>query len=203
MADSSTARLRPGQRRRTRKAIVDATIELLAGGRTPSVAEIAEAAEVSRRTVYLYFPTLEQLYIDATVGALSLSSIDEAITTARATPDDPAAGVEALARAMCRQPDETKQLGRRLVRLTAERPVAPGEPRRGYRRIEWIEAVVEPLRSQLGEPAFERLVSALAMVIGWEAFVVLQDVRGIDPAAQEDAIVWAARALVEAALVGK
>ncbi len=200
MTDPPTVRLRPGQRRRTRKAIVDATIALLADGGTPSVAAIAEAAEVSRRTVYLYFPTLEQLYIDATVGALSLSSVGEAIEAAQATTDDPAAGIEALARAMCRQSDETKQLGRRLVRLTAERAVAEGEPRRGYRRIEWIESAIEPLRMQLGEAAFERLISALAIVIGWEAFVVLQDVRGIDAAAQEDAIAWAARVLVEAAV---
>src|SRR6478609_4834533 len=70
---------RPAQRRRTRKAIVDATIALLARGGTPSVADVAAAADVSRRTVYLYFPTFDQLLIDATVGALSQASVDLAI----------------------------------------------------------------------------------------------------------------------------
>ena len=42
---------RPAQRRRTRKAIVDATIALLARGGTPSVADVAAAADVSRRTL--------------------------------------------------------------------------------------------------------------------------------------------------------
>src|SRR5215470_10307791 len=60
---------REGQRRRTRKAIVDAAVELLARGESPSVAEIAEAADVSRRTVYLYFPTLEHLLADAALEA--------------------------------------------------------------------------------------------------------------------------------------
>src|SRR6476660_10069917 len=82
MTDGETSSTgRPGQRRRTRKAIVDATAELLATGSTPTVAEIADAAEVSRRTVYLYFPTLEQLLIDATLGALSQTEVDQVIET--------------------------------------------------------------------------------------------------------------------------
>ena len=51
------------QKRRTRAAIVAATSELLRSGVTPSVGEIADAADVSRRTVYSYFPTLEQLLL--------------------------------------------------------------------------------------------------------------------------------------------
>jgi hypothetical protein len=51
------------------------------------------------------------------------------------------------------------------------------------------------------EPAaFERLVSALAMVIGWEAFVVLADVRGLARAEQVELVAWTARAIVRAAL---
>ena len=44
-----------------------------------------------------------------------------------------------------------------------------GQPKRGYRRINWIERAIEPLRDNLDDSGFERLVSALAMVIGWEA----------------------------------
>src|SRR5881398_2987392 len=70
------------QRRRTRAAIVGAAAELLRSGVTPSVGEVAEAAEVSRRTVYLYFPNVEQLLLDATLGLLSQTSVDEAIDAA-------------------------------------------------------------------------------------------------------------------------
>jgi hypothetical protein len=44
------------------------------------------------------------------------------------------------------------------------------------------------------------LVSALAMVIGWEALVVQRDVRGLSPAAGEELSVWAARALLRVTL---
>src|SRR3954470_5871126 len=73
---------RPAQRRRTRKAIVDAAIALLARGQTPSVADVAAAADVSRRTVYMYFPTFDQLLVDATVGALSGASVERAMEAA-------------------------------------------------------------------------------------------------------------------------
>src|SRR5437763_8583828 len=80
VSPEETGRFR--QRRRTRAAIVAAAAELLQAGRTPSVNDVAEAADVSRRTVYLYFPTVEQLLLDATLGMLSQAAIDDAIEAA-------------------------------------------------------------------------------------------------------------------------
>jgi hypothetical protein len=74
------------------------------------------------------------------------------------------------------------------------------EPRRGYRRIAWIERALQPLRPQLDSARFEQLVSVLAMVVGWEALIVLQDLRGLAPAEQAETSAWAAQALVRAAL---
>ena len=189
------------QRRRTRAAIVAATMGLLKSGMTPSVSDIAEAAEVSRRTVYLHFPTLEQLLIDAKLGLLSETAIDEAIEAA-----DPGGDVEARVTAMVgaigAMARQTLPLGRSLIRLTIDTPDMrePGVPRRGYRRIGWIEKALAPLRDRLEPGEFERLVSALAMVIGWEALVVLEDVRGLSSDEQLATSLWAARALIRAAL---
>ena len=81
-----------------------------------------------------------------------------------------------------------------------ESGAGPGAPRRGYRRVEWIEAALAPLRDRLDAPRFERLVSALAMVIGWEALLVQRDVRGLGAADAAEVSAWAARALVRATL---
>jgi AcrR family transcriptional regulator len=189
------------QRRRTRAAIVAAAADLLRSGRTPSINEVAEAADVSRRTVYLYFPTLEQLLIDATLGMLSQAAVDEAIGAAD-TGGDVTERVAAMIRAVSAMSAETLPLGRSLIRLTVDPPdgAEPTAPRRGYRRIAWIERALEPLRAQLDSARFERLVSALAMVVGWEALIVLQDLRGLAPADQAETSAWAAQALVRAAL---
>src|SRR5579875_3800367 len=129
---------RAAQRNRTRRAIVEAAMRLLQSGKTPSMAEIAAEAEVSRRTVYMYFPTLEQLLIDATLGALSGKRIGREV--ADPGTEDPVDRIEALCRALSRDSGETMHLGRALIRLTVEgEEPASGRPRRGYRRVQWIE----------------------------------------------------------------
>lgn len=73
-------------------------------------------------------------------------------------------------------------------------------PLRGGRRIEWIESALAPVRERLGGERFERLVSALAMVIGLEALLVLRDIRGLDQAEMEEVSRWTARALLRASI---
>ena len=189
---------RPAQKRRTRKAIVDATIALMARGATPSVNDVATAADVSRRTVYLYFPSFDQLLLDATIGALSQTTVDRAIETAGGSAE---ARVERLVRAMQHVTPEVERLGRTLVRLTLDAPPAAGaDPRRGYRRIEWIESALAPWRDRLEPAVWQRLVCALALVVGWEALLVQRDVCGRSLEEGEEISVWAARTLVKAAL---
>jgi AcrR family transcriptional regulator len=190
------------QRRRTRAAIVAAAQELLESGKTPSMSDIAEAADVSRRTVYLHFPTLEQLLIDATLGALSQNAVDQAIEDADPGGTDASARVSAMIDTITSQAHESLHLGRSLIRLTVEQQNAEGEgvPRRGYRRVQWIEKAIEPLRERVTPEEFERLLSALAMVIGWEALIVLQDLRGLPADSQRETSIWAARALIDATL---
>jgi AcrR family transcriptional regulator len=190
---------RTAQRNRTRAAIVDATMRLVAQGGSPSMAEIADAAQVSRRTVYMYFPTLEQLLIDATLGALSAKAIDPVVYAS--TSNDPVMRIEQLSRVFNQHSGETMRLGRALIRLTVEgeEPQAGG-PRRGYRRVQWIERALEPAREKLNRAEFNRLVSALCVLIGWEPLVVLKDVRALDQKEADEVLTFAVRAVVEKAL---
>ncbi|MFB9205405.1 hypothetical protein ACFFV7_29715 [Nonomuraea spiralis] len=43
----------------------------------------------------------------------------------------------------------------------------------------------------------------MTIVVGWEAQIALRDVRGLDPQAEQETVIWAARALVEAAIKEK
>jgi AcrR family transcriptional regulator len=191
---------RVAQKRRTRKAIVNATIALLAAGKTPTVTDVAAAADVSRRTVFLYFPTFDQLLIDATVGALTESSVDHAFDHA-AVDEDPGARVERLVRAMHHFTPATERLGRSLVRLTVDAAAGDRDlPRRGFRRMEWIESALAPWRSRITRAEWRRLVCGLAMVVGWEALITQRDVCGLSAAEGEELSAWAARALVGEAL---
>lgn len=202
MTPKAAEKGRVAQKRRTRKAIVDAATELLAQGKTPSMADVAVAADVSRRTVYMYFPTIDQLLIDAALGAVSRNTVGAALDSIEDS-KDAEKRVEVMTRAIQRDFAATERQGRALLRLTVDTPSssrAADQPLRGYRRIEWIERALEPLRGKVDRKRFERLVSALAMVIGWESLIVARDIRALSLDEAENVSAWAARSLVQATL---
>ena len=188
---------RAAQRRRTRKAIVEAAGRLLAAGADPSINDIASAADVSRRTIYTYFPTLDQLLLDAAIGAMN---VDVEAALDAAGPQDARARVATLVEVLSGGMTDTLPLGRKLIKLTVDAPAPADGPKRGYRRIAWIERALEPARPRLAADRFDQLVSALAILIGWEAFIVLYDVRGLTTEQARAVITDTSLALVDAAL---
>lgn len=186
---------RPAQRRRTRAAILDATTQILARGHTPTLDEIAAAAEVSRRTIYMHFPTLDQLILDASMGALAGSDIEADF----APHSGVAERVATIVATLYEHAEEWLPVGRRMVAMTAAKPPSGG-PKRGHRRVDWIERAVEPVRDRLTDEQHDRLVSSLSIVLGWEAMIVLQDIRGYAPARECEVVSWAAQALVRTIL---
>src|SRR5688572_32428438 len=62
-----------GPKARTRRLMLQAATQLMQSGITPSVTEVAEAAEVSRATAYRYFPSqaaLVQAVVDEALGPI-------------------------------------------------------------------------------------------------------------------------------------
>jgi hypothetical protein len=70
------------------------------------------------------------------------------------------------------------------------------QPSRGTRRIDWIEAGIQPLRARVSPHAYRRLVSALALCGGIEALLVLRDIRGLPETEAIAVSRWAAQALL-------
>lgn len=199
---------RPGQRGRTRRKLLDAAARLLGAGHTPTTTEVADAAGVSRRTAYRYFPTQEQLLIESSLERLR-PEVEAAIHAVDAVPPEAdgrgsgdrdtawaLARLRATVRVMHRLTLEHEPLLRTIWRLTAGGPTADGVRPRGSRRIEWLTAAVEPLRARLGMKRFERLVSGLATCVGFDSLFVLMDLRGLTSEEAEQVTQWLAESLV-------
>jgi len=115
--------------------------------------------------------------------------------------NDPVERVVQLSRAMNQHSAKAMYLGRALIRLTVEGDEPPaGGPRRGYRRVQWLEKALAPAREKLTSKEFERLVSALSVLVGWEPMIVLKDIRGLEQKEADEVLAFAVRAVVEKGL---
>jgi AcrR family transcriptional regulator len=192
--------MRANQKARTRQAIVRAAGALLAKGAKPSLDEIAEAAQVSRATAYRYFPGLDALLSEA---AVDLMVPEAGELFAAGAPDDPferLALVDDTIDKACRTQlvPLRLMLARVLVRSIGRAPDEP--PLRQNRRTPLLEEALAPLAPRLGRARTERLAQALAMIVGTESFLALNDVVGLDEAEARAVRRWAIDALVAAAL---
>lgn len=186
---------RTAQKARTRAALVAAARELLARGVTPAVEDVAEAASISRATAYRYFPNQHELLVAAhpEVEAPSLLGPDP--------PADVAARLDAVVVGLGEIFLASEQSYRAMLRLSLENGGDRGELvlRKG-RRYLWIEDALEPLRDRLAPPELERLVHAIAIVVGIEALVTLVDLGHLSRERALEVTRWSAQALLGAAL---
>jgi AcrR family transcriptional regulator len=187
---------RTRQKARTRHALTQAARELLGKGVTPTVEQAADAAQVSRTTAYRYFPNQRALIV-ATFPELAASSLlpDPA-------PEDPAARLDAVVKALARQVVEHEPELRAQLRLSLE--AGEGErlelPFRTGRAIAWIDEALAPLRGQMAEKDLRRLGLAIRCAVGIEALVWLTDIAGLSREDARDLMRWSANALLRSAI---
>ena len=192
-------RRRDNQRRRTRKDLLDAAATLLKDGRTPTVAEVAQTAMVSRATAYRYFPTADALLAAAPLDREVPSGAD-LFATDRTS--DPAARLDkaeaALHRMIVRNEDQLRaMLAAALDRRT--RTDDDDVPVRDSRRTDLIEAALAPVRHEFNPDTYETLCAALALIFGTESMVVCRDVLHVGPRRARQIKRWAIEAFVSAA----
>lgn len=197
-ASPSTER---GPRARTRKLMLQAAIQLMQSGITPSVTEVAEAAEVSRATAYRYFPSqaaLVQAVVDEALGP---------ILEWKSSDPDPRIRIADLIATALPRIDEFEATFRAALKLSldqwAQRQAGTlgSEPRftRGH-RVDLLRDVTAPLEKVIAPELRDRLAQALSLVFGVEVLVVLKDIWGLSAEQARDVAAWAGSALVDAAL---
>lgn len=190
-----------GPKARTRKLMLETAIALMQRGETPSVSAVAEAAEVSRATAYRYFPSQ---------AALVHAVVDEAlgpILNWQSADTDPETRVANLVEASMPRISEFEATFKAALKLSleqwAERQAGTlgSEPpfKRGH-RVDLLQQAIAPLRSTLPEPQFKRLAQALSLTYGLEVLIVLKDIWGLAFDETREVALWAANALVRAAM---
>ncbi len=192
---------RSRQRARTRTALLDTARKLLESGQRPSVTEVADAADISRRTAYRYFPTQEKLLAESALEGLR-PAMDRALALTPPGTDQQSleARLDGVVRNMMKLAFENEALLRTMIQQTILQKPTTEMPRRGTRRVDWIEAALSSLKSQLSKAHYERLVSAIAVCTGMEAILVLRDIRGLTASQTVQVSQWMAQAMLREVL---
>jgi AcrR family transcriptional regulator len=195
---------RVNQKERTRAALVDAATVLFREGASPTVAEAAEKAKVSRATAYRYFPTQESLLLEVAAVSPVVTPVEK--TIAELSGDDVEARLmrvfDSFTPIVLEQEAPLRAaLGVYLdTWLEARRDGKEAPKVREGRRMRWLDATLAPARGQLTKRQWERLRAALALTLGIDAVVVMKDVCHLDDAETEETLRWTASALLRAAL---
>lgn len=191
---------RTSQKMRTRNALKAAAGELIAAGRQPSVADVADAAGISKSTAYRYFPSQELMYAEVALTA-AVAADRQQVHRAAEGPGDAADRLDRVIRAdhaFTLRHEHALRVGTRAFLLLLDSyPEAPIEP---SHRLRYLSTALEPLADQLPAPALRRLVAALSMCVGLEAVLATQVSCGLSPQEAEEVKRWTAAALLGAAL---
>lgn len=186
------------QKMRTRSLLLQTAAQLLSAGQRPTVTEVADAAAISRRTAYRYFPTSTKLHADAALdtlrpvmeAAIEKSALGESV-------DDVELRIETLVKQMQRLAVDNEALLRTMIHETVLTSSSRGaERQRGGRRLEWIHSALKPLDNQLERGNYNRLVCSLALCTGIEALLVLRDICGLSVSDATRMSQWMCRTLV-------
>jgi AcrR family transcriptional regulator len=190
---------RANQKARTRQALVEAAMSFVREGREFSVADVADAARVGRTTAYCYFPTREALFAQAVLTLVASTDYPDFYELFHRT-SDVAARVSAVVETSDASIALHEEQYRAMLRLSLESDPADELPRRPAYRRQWLTDALEPLRDRMAGRSLEQLVAALSLCVGIEAHISLCDVCGLTPDEAREVKLWAARALLEAAM---
>ena len=198
---------RANQKNRTRAALVAVAADLLSRGGHPTVAETAEAAQISRATAYRYFPTQESLLVEAILISPMVDPVDAWIAAlpAAGAPESRLLKLQDMFNRILVEKEVPMRTALRvyLDAWLAKRAAGVAAPEvRPGRRMEWIDIALQPAGRRLSKAQKRRLSAALALTLGIEALVVMKDVCRLDDDEALAVLRWVATTLLDAGLKG-
>lgn len=164
---------------------------------TPTVAEAADAAQVSRATAYRYFPSQEALLAEAPLQ-IGLPTVAALFGDADA-PTDAEDRVALVHNVMYDHIRDREVDFRIFLRISVLRSLDTDRTEQNLRpafRLQLLDTALAPLEPEVEPEALQRLKMALSVLIGTEALIAMRDVLGLDHDEARAHGEWAVRQLV-------
>jgi AcrR family transcriptional regulator len=181
--------VRTAQKEATRQLILDAVLELVAGGELAeiTVSDVARRSGASVATIYRYFPTKDALF--------EAAAAEPALRAAGRLPEIGIADPEAYLLELWTSFEQNMALLRHQLSSDAGREMRAARYEASRR---WVESTLEHAGIDITSDAGVRLTRLGLLLTSSLAFVDLHDRQGLDPQTAVDDVMWAVAALTAA-----
>jgi AcrR family transcriptional regulator len=194
------------QKARTRDLLLASSREMMTAGEPLTIQALSEKTGVSRATIYRYFPSNDDLVIQA-ASPESDDPLDDANWpySPHDVPVDPVERAAKLVRVMGEWAFDREPEMRTLLRVSLE----PDSEERGFSRRgrtsrhRWITSLLEALPDDVPAAERRRLAASFHALFGSDAVVWTTDMAELKREDAIDVLEWMARALVKATLDGE
>lgn len=189
-----------GAKKRTFHRLINTALEALEEGGELTITELADKSGISRATAYRYFPTQSDLIaavVECSLGPIFYWKSDKSDCQERVN--------DFLAFAF---PQMLKHEGalRAALRISLQqwanqrRNVEPQKKKfvRGNRK-EILPAILQPLKFELPEELYQKVVYAISVVYGSEIFMVLKDIWNLNNQQLISIAQWMSKAIINQA----
>lgn len=178
---------RINQKLKTRNQILDAAKLLMSKNQKTSLEDIAEKAEVSRATIYRYFPNIELLYTEASLHIHCSSPTELAEEVKEMSLSKALLTVQAYYNQLAQ--DHELIFRRYLIAVLSESVISKKKTRAG-RRIITLEMVLESYKDKIPNSDLEKLKNIACILMGADPLIVAKDVCNLSNEETNKTLSW-------------
>ncbi|SCB98634.1 TetR/AcrR family transcriptional regulator [Gilliamella intestini] len=189
-----------GVKKRTYERLINTALEVLEQGCELTITELADKSGISRATAYRYFPTQSDLIaavVESSLGPIfswhsQKQNVEEQLNDFLAFAFPQMLKHEGALRAALRISLQQWATARASSSLQTEKLV------RGNRK-EILSTILLPLKTELPEEIYNKVIYAISIIYGSEIFMVLKDIWKLDNQKIVSLTQWIAKAVINQA----
>lgn len=178
---------RVNQKIKTRTTILQSAKKLMGRKKKVSLEDVADEANVSRATIYRYFPNIDILFTEASLDIHHLSPEELIEEMGAISLQERIIFIQKYYNQLAH---DHEILFRRYLSAVLAESSSSKKKIRGSRRKEAMIKVIKPFSKQLNKTEQSNLVNIASILTGIDSFITAKDVCGLDTEKAKSTLEW-------------
>jgi AcrR family transcriptional regulator len=178
---------RINQKLKTRARILNAAKTLMSKNRNTSLEEVAQKSNVSRATIYRYFPNLDLLFTEASLD-IYYQSPDVLFEKVKNMTLEQR--IYYLQNYHNQLAQDHELIFRRYLSAVLNESVVSKKKIRGARRVEAMKLILDSYKNELSKKDLKNLKNLAPILMGIDSLLVAKDVCGLTNNEANDTLKW-------------